>query len=499
MQIDPNAVVWDEPQTEKLSIDPSKVQWEDAPKQEVKKSRTFTENLMRQAGLAARAGIDIATGTPLAVADFVTGAKGVLTGKHSKPPSRIAQELMTSELGLPEEETTTEKLVGLGTRLVGGGLDPSMSGLTAKFAATLPKGVAGSPSAQRQTTLELKRAGIKTLPHEGTKVGRAALGFSDEARVAADMQTKNQPVLQALIAKETHVSPKELTDDALAAAAKVHIREGYEPIKKLRTINTTITPKGEKPYIRQLVEILDKFQTIDQANKLAAKVEKLAVTQLKPEHALERISQIRSDATDAFRADNHNYGRALREIADVLETQIERNLPRGSSLLEKFKSARVELAKNYAAREMLVDPHTGVVDTDKAFKMLERGDKLTGGLLTVAKSGSPLYHAATKAPVRGSGSTIGLRDLYPVGGGAVVGAGIGGLVGGPAGAGVGGALGSLAVPPMRIGARHIAGSQMVQDLMEKGLIKQPQMFGAPAQATMAGMPDDLLQLFGGGP
>lgn len=498
MPIDPSAVTWDEPAKAAQQIDTSQVQWEDdVAKPAIKKPRSFREELGRQLGLTARAGIDITTATPLAVADFITGAKALLTGRHEKAPSKIAQELMTSELGLPEEETIPEKLAGLGTRIAGGAFDPALSGITAKFAQLAPKTVA-QQTAKNLTTLELNKAGIKTLPHEGTNIGRAALGFSDEARVAADMQTKNQPVLQALLAREVHVSPKDLSDDALAAAAKVHIREGYDPIRNLPRINTTITPKGESSYRQKLVNILDKYQTIDQANKLTAKVDKLDITNLKPEHALERISQIRSDATDAFRADNHNYGRALREVADTLEEQIERNLPRGSSLLAKFRSARTELAKNYAVREMLVDPSTGIVDTGKAAKMLERGDKLTGGLLTVAKAGSPLYASATKPPIRGSGSTIGLRDLYPVGGGAVLGGGIGALVGGPVGAGVGGALGSLAVPPMRIGARHLAGSDVVQNLMARGLAKQPQMFGAPAQAVMAGMPDDLLQLFGSG-
>jgi hypothetical protein len=166
--------------------------------------------------------------------------------------------------------------------------------------------------------------------------------------------------------------------------------------------------------------------------------------------AVTQIETLRSQATNAYRSNDANgnvLGQAYRRLADAMENQIERNLPNNPGLVANFRAGRTEMAKNFAVRDSLVDPNTGIVDPSKMFSQQQSGARLTDGLETIAKAGSPMYSNATRPPVHGEGIPVNWGErVFLLGGGSGLGGGMGyALSGGnPLAAGAGIAAGLVA-------------------------------------------------------
>ena len=103
MKIDPTKVQWETPEKEQVTnaIDPSQVQWEE-PVEE----RSFGENIGRQVGLTARAGIKGVAAIPAMIGDAIFSFGGE-SGRSSR-----ALDQTLDILGLPRPETGTERVAG---------------------------------------------------------------------------------------------------------------------------------------------------------------------------------------------------------------------------------------------------------------------------------------------------------------------------------------------------------------------------------------------------
>lgn len=103
--------------------------------------------LGRQLGLTARAGLTGITAVPAMMADFLVGAVGLATGQHRKPTSQSFQELMT-RIGLPEPQGGLERAVQSGAgAMVGTGVQAAAAQGTkalSALSANLPQQVAAS-------------------------------------------------------------------------------------------------------------------------------------------------------------------------------------------------------------------------------------------------------------------------------------------------------------------------------------------------------------------
>lgn len=477
--------------TDAVTWDDDGVVWDDAPKK-----RTFTEDLLRQAGLFARIPVHAAAGTVGVLTDAATGlyntaADKIGAGGPRFPPTTTALNNVMDMIGLPKPEGPLENLVQFGGTMLGGGADPALKGLQ----QVLPKAPAAfqdAKTAMRSTIQELNKAGIKLPPSVmGGKVTGVLEGIGGGAHTAATAQVKSQPAIQKMAAAETGLDYKNLTEAALDQASKQVALEGYAPVKNFGTFrlfgNNPISKFGGK-----LDAIAKKYDSLDQTPQIHARINTLRERTLPSEAVIERSKQLRADASDAFRKDNTNYGRALREMATALEDQIERNLPAGSDILTNFRAARVQLAKNNAVKDMLVDPNTGLVSSAKAAKLREHGEKLTGKLETIAKAGSDVFKQATDAPIQGEKPPLNLGDAAYFGGGGAVGGLIGSLFGGPPGIALGSLLGTIAVPALRSGARSTVLSKPVQDMLARG--PQPSIFGDAAPLVKAGMAPPLFSM-----
>lgn len=490
-----------------MSPDPSKIQWDTTsegpneasikwdtqePALEPKKPRTVVEELKRQLGLSARLGANILTGTGGVIGDFGVGAYNAATGSKLPMPSE-AQAKMLTQLGLPEAEGLGEKAVQFAGNLIGGSMDPlNVAARVATAAKNVPAAFGSvGPTANAKTVQELHDAGLKLPPTSmgGGAGSRAMEGFGGKAHLNTQMRAENQPIIQKWVAAETNLDPRNLTDEAINAANKALSNEGYQPIRDLGTLKLY----GQSPASRYGMEIRDierNYRTIDKAGAISDRVRDLKTRTMNADDLLERISQLRSDATDAFRSNETNYGKALRQLADATEDQISRNLT-SPLLVQQYRAARTQIAKNLALRDMLVDPDNGLVSTAKAAKLREDGVKLTGGLLKAAKAGDKPFVHATDAPMTGQGTPFNWGDTLYAGGGL----GLGGLIGGATGGIPGAAIGAGAVAAGRYGARRAVMSDRMQAALAKGMQENPSILGPMMQGGMLQAPDDITSLF----
>lgn len=430
---------------------------------------SLRDELVRQLGLTLRHGVKGVTGVGAALADAGVGAANLLGAKLPLPSAE--QDKMLTRLGLPEPKPGLEQVVGTGTQMIAGAMDPVLNATQAVANQLAPKGFQPpTANAKGAVIQELRDAGYKLPPTEmeGGAGTRMLEGVGGPARTAGMAKSVNQQVSQDLATKALGL-PKgtPLTEDTLASQAQQLIQQGYEPIRNLGTI------RMGRLYRQELDDIATRFRDVDQAPQIQARINRLQVTRLDAPAALDRISQLRADATDAFKGNNSNYGRALRSMADALENQIERNLPSNSPLLAQFREARIGLAKNRAVEQMLADPSTGIISTAKAAALEKAGVPLTGELKTLARAGSPMFSRATGTPAGGLPVPVNYGDSMFFGGGALTAPFTGG-----AGAGL------AAVPLVRAGARHAVLSEPVQNMLARQFGSQPSMFG-PALARGA--------------
>jgi hypothetical protein len=329
---------------------------------------------------------------------------------------------------------------------------------------------------------ELRDADILLSPSQmGGPVSQAMAGVSGKARVDTMLQNANVPRFQGMAAQSTGVPVHNITEEALSRASREVSDATYQPIRDLGQIHLGSHNVGHSRYSstfqRELDDISARYASAEGHASLDNAVNSLRVREMPANVALERVQQIRNDAGAAFKRGDRNIGRALREVSESVENQIERNLAQRNpqQVVEAYRAGRQQIARNNAVKDMLVDPHTGIVDPVKAQQLLEDGVRLDGPLLTIAKAGSPEFAAATRAP-KSKALPFDTSDAWMSGGALGIG-GAGALFGaGAAGGGIGLAT-ALAIPAARTGMRHGLVSNAGQRAMTRNLYDQPGMLG----------------------
>lgn len=496
------------------------VPYEDKPvepqTQAAKKQATTLEQVQRALGLFVRGGVTGITGVGGAIADAGAGAAN-LFGANLPMPSQEQQKMLT-RLGLPEPQGALENAVQFGTSALAGGMDPALGAVAnaaSKLGAPANFVSPSSKASQNAVTKELHDAGYVLPPSEMNAgfVARTAEGLGGKQRTAQLAEFQNQEVTQKLAKKAVGLPETErLTADNLKLQADELIKQGYDPIRDVARINvgksyrdalqkirseiggSNSFPLAQRTEVQQLV---DKYLYTGETQANGAPRYVQAYT---GQDALKEVKLLRQSASAQFKPGGDPLqGEAMRRIATALEDNIEASLKgQGSKLVTEFRNARTELAKNFAVERMLTDPNTGVVDASKAARLLQSGTPLTGELKIIAKAGGPLYSRATGVPTGGKPPMINYGDSMLTGGGV----GIGHMTGG-----VG--YGVAAIPAARAAARMGVLSKPAQAMMAHNLTSGASLFGVPLPANvaeagriasgpvMAGMGDDLGQLFGG--
>lgn len=102
--------------------------------------------------------------------------------------------------------------------------------------------------------------------------------------------------------------------------------------------------------------------------------------------AMSRI--LRDRATAAFQKGEKAEGQANKRMANAIEDEVERSLPKDKpDLIKNFRQARQRIAQSYDV-ESAMNPVTGNVDARVMGRHLKSGTPYTGDLKTVAKQGA---------------------------------------------------------------------------------------------------------------
>jgi hypothetical protein len=365
--------------------------------------RSLGQNVMRALGLFGRAGVNTATGLGQILADPLVGASNMLTGRSDKLPSQAINDVLTN-LGLPQPETTGEKVGMLGTSLlaggVKGGIDPLMRGLTAKM-VPIPR---VTPK-HLETIKEGAKLGYQVSPAIGERgiVSRSIETMANQPLLQQQMAVRNQKLTDALVSKEIGAP---LDAVAINSAINRTYEVGYAPIEALPRVTTGGI------YRRKLAEIAIKHGAGTEASAPHAPVKELVKQYSKTAFTgpgiMQDIRNLRASATTAFRTGDAQLGKANRDIANALEDAIELNLSAagraGEGLMQQFRNARQLIAKQTLVLDHGLVEGTGHVDAHKIGAQVAKdrsGKYITGVLRTVGKfanAAKPLTLLPSKPP-----------------------------------------------------------------------------------------------------
>lgn len=314
-------------------------------------------------------------------------------------PSAALQNMMTSA-GLPQAQTTTEKIVQALAAMATGSRDPIMSAAT--NAARITPAAATQLDPRQAAIAAGQKLGYVVPPSEaqGGAAGNALEWASDKASLYNSMGLHNQNLTNALSRKIVGIPPGQgITQDLIDAAKQDTYTQGYGPIKALGTITTG------KVYGQALDKVLNDFQGAPGSFPLATKndvkglVEAYRVPRFDSAHAVDAIQNLRSEATTNFRTGNENLAQAQQAVAKALENNIELNLSSPNSqaaqsavaqglnpadILSQFRNSRIQLAKQNVIDKAL-EKGTGSINLQKIGSQLKRNGEnyLTGDLSTM--------------------------------------------------------------------------------------------------------------------
>lgn len=351
--------------------------------------QSLGERFARGAGLVGKGLAQGATSSLGMIGDALNTAVNFALPEGHKlgMPSQVMQRGLDAIT--PQAQGGAEKAVQFGATLAGGLLDPASKAIVAKSGVTPAQ--PRPPTPRENTIMEARRAGYVVPPSQGRGglAGRVIEGFSNPSQLAHQAASRNQVVTDKLAKRAAGLAPEaELSDDALRAAINETYTRGYEPLAQAgRMTNGRI-------YRQNLDKVLSDYQGVSRSFPQAANdevrqlVNSFRVRDYDAGDAIGAIRSLRESASGAFAAGKAELGKAQKAIAKALEDSIELNLSSrgepGKAMLDAYRGARTQLAKQYTVRNA-VREGSGSVDALKIASALQRGKPLTDELRTIGK------------------------------------------------------------------------------------------------------------------
>lgn len=347
------------------------------------------ENVARSLGLAARMPLQAAGGTLGMVGDPMSTLVNAATGSKLPMPSQVMQRGIDAITPTPEGtgEKVGDFIGSVAASGIRGGVDPLARAITSRLAPA----AAAATNVKAGTLRAGQELGLVATP---STMGSGPIARTAETLIGRDQLkhaaiTKNQTVYDTVARQVAGLPPDaSLTKQTLTAAISDAAQAGYEPLKQLGWLT------NGKVYRQALDKALTDFQGASRSFPSAVKddirqlIGGYRVPGFDSKDAISRISALREDASAAYTQGNPNLAKAQRAIADALEKSIELNLNamggNGSKLLDNFRAARTQMAKQYIVRDAIVEG-SGSIDPSKLRKTIGNGQRLDGDLSTIAK------------------------------------------------------------------------------------------------------------------
>lgn len=445
--------------------------------------RSMLENVARSLGLAARMPLQAAGGTVGMVGDALNTGINMATGSKLGMPSQAIQRGIDAVT--PSPEGTGEKVADfVGSVAAGGlrgGVDPLARAITSRFAPA----AAAATNVKADTLRAGQDLGLVATP---STMGSGPIARTMETALGRDQLkhaaiTKNQGIYDT-VARQVAGLPADapLTKQTLTGAISSAYDEGYKPLADLGWLT------NGKVYRQALDKALTDFQGASKSFPDAVKadvrdlIDGYRVKGFDSKDAISRISALREDASAAYNSGNPSLAKAQRAVADALENSIELNLNamggNGAKLLDNFRAARTQMAKQYIIRDAVVEG-SGSIDPSKLRKSIGNGQRLTGELSTIAKFANTFPKVSHIDNSQASANWMD-RGLYG-----------GSIVAGAANPAVGA---TMAVTPLaRAAGRQAALSMPVQGALANGLDPNLLARFARNKSVINAMPTALTQ------
>jgi len=349
--------------------------------------RTADEEALHQLGRMARMGLSGATGTAGMIADvparlarvagFVAppAEAGLRQTLQNMPlPSEAMQRGLT-QLGLPEDVTTAEKVSGfLGSALAGGYLDPASKLLAAK---TPIRRLTEKDLAIKQGMA----AGMKVTPGQADAgpISRTAEFLAGSPTMKKMAQFANIGQADAIVRAELRLPPETpLTEGVLSNLRADIFDTAYKPLQNFGNFTAF------KAFRNKLDDIADRYTSANFKTEADNEVRKVIDTYKKnpfwdSETIIRDLALVRGQADEAFRQGSTLSGKMRKEVADAIEANIEANLSKNgpSRILADFRAGREQMAKTYDVGDIIDE---GSVNLQKLAEKGRKREPLTGNL-----------------------------------------------------------------------------------------------------------------------
>ncbi|MEX3922687.1 hypothetical protein AB4Y36_01490 [Paraburkholderia sp. BR10936] len=383
------------------------------------------QQLARQAGLGARAGIEGVTAIPQIITNagigaYNLGAQGInkLAGTNIPPmrSSTAALEDAMTRLGLPQPNSTSERAANVGMQMLSGGAAESAT----RPIETLMGGAA--PSAQiSPAAQEARAAGYRVPPTQlrDTTANRYIEGLSGRDQMARAASVRNQAVTNQLAARAIGLPEnRQLTTAAIDEVIRQQ-GQAYNSVKALtQPIRADLQYLNEISNLgRQSRALAQQFPRTSGSREVENLIDDLSQFSFRPDAAIDKIKELRFEANANFKnaADpaRLSLARAQSQAADALDGIVERNLRSSGNaqLYRDYVAARTRIARAYTVRRAL-DDASGNVSAQALGKEIAKDRPLTDELRTIGRVGNAFPQATRSAQRIGSQPGVSPLDLW---------------------------------------------------------------------------------------
>lgn len=285
-----------------------------------------------------------------------------------------------------------------------------------------------APLTQAQDAVqEAQQAGFKSLPSEAKPglMGNTLEAAAYRPQLIRDLVRENQTVATNLVKQDLGLPPTARLDEATlgrlrtaAGATYDRVRNAPGPIDVRRTDpNFHAAVRDLDAQFRSMKNVLPELYNQPGLERLRAGLGRLDT--VTPGEVVDIVKNLRDTASNTFRNQSASdsaltAARGMRNGADLLEGLLERHLqnlsPANAALYRDFTAARQQIAKLYDA-ESMSDLVNGVVDPQKARRMMEKDIPLSGNMRTVARAAAAMPNVVRSVEGMGVRAEGGTRML----------------------------------------------------------------------------------------
>ena len=308
---------------------------------------------------------------------------------------------------------------------------------------------------------DVRKLGLRLTSQDvGAPIGKRVEAVASRPQLEREISLKNAPLVKKAAADDVGI-----TEPLSAGSVNKAIKETLTPYtapRKLGRVDLANDPKWKEALAK--AQGISKQEEIDFPEDVSESIEKEVKKFDKPsadaDSMVSKIAKLRERASDNFRgnADDKALARAQRSLATAMEEAIERHgeATGQAGVIKAFRDARVRLAKLYTIRDALTE--TGELDLGVLEKELNKGEKLSGNLLTLARAKSA-FDRSFQAPENIRGHPVGAGDIA-----------LGVLAGGGKGAAAGG-LSGMSAGVLAAASRPVTRAVMASKPYQKAFIK----------------------------